>query len=163
MFEEVKQIGLELIAEEEPRDTLFEHEYYAFDMNSSIDGRHGQFITLKISTWSYMGGAHGNGYSAYHIFDCQKDSVINIYDFLIREDELIDRVKAKLLEQIGAEPGTSLAEMGFDRISLPSNISIQQDQMVFHYNVYEIAPYSMGAPSVSFPISEMRRYFLMDL
>ncbi|MFT7612073.1 MAG: hypothetical protein ACI9J3_001022 [Parvicellaceae bacterium] len=162
MLEEINQIGLDLMAHDVPYDSTLE-ENYAYELTTSIDGIHNQFVTLKISTWSFTGGAHGNGYSAYHIFDCSADSIINPREFVIRKTELLNKIKEELLIQYSPDPETTLSDLLIDNVGLAANISLSDGKLHFHYNAYEIGPYSIGAPTVSFPIIEMRRYFLLDL
>jgi len=161
MLAEINKIGKGLMPVDTPFDSTQAHAY-SYEMSTQIAGMHNQFITLEISTWSYTGGAHGNGYVASHIFDCTKDSMIDPHDYIIRETELTEKIKEDILSQYIGE-GTSLEDLGINRVTIAANISIVNGMVHFQYNAYEIGPYAMGAPTVSFPVSEMRRYFLLDI
>lgn len=160
VLNEIDDIGAKLVADFQPLEE--DDTGYTFEVNSSISGRTGRYITVGIGSWSYTGGAHGNGYSAYHVYDCIGDSLVDMARQIVREKELLAKISRELKQYAGGDENSTLQELGFWEVGLPANFNISDGKVEFVYNAYEIGPYVMGSPTVSFPIEEMRKYFLLE-
>ena len=57
----------------------------------------------------------------------------------------------------------SMEDFGFWGIGLPANIGLDANDVIFHYNIYEIGPYVMGSQTVRFSREKMQKYFMFPL
>jgi hypothetical protein len=107
----------------------------------------------------YLGGAHGLKEKQYFLFDMVKIKTISL-DELIRENTyptLQRLIAARLREQAGIKRNTPLSQGGFftDMPELTENFFLTPEGIGFHWNPYEIAPYSMGSVEVVIPYDEL--------
>jgi hypothetical protein len=67
--------------------------------------------------------------------------------------------------QLSAE--MDLIDQGYDfsdeDFKVNENFDITTESFYWQYNSYEIAPYSMGAPSVKVPMKELEKYLKVKL
>lgn len=75
------------------------------------------------------------------------------------EDKLRSIAEAHFRAVREIEEELSLADAGFTfengEFALPDNFAIGEDALTFYYNLYEIAPYSMGATQLVIPFEEI--------
>ena len=116
----------------------------------------------EINTSSFTGGAHGNYFTFYYLYDIDNGQRIHI------DDLLKDNAHSKLLSmadqqfresrQLGQDADYN--EMGYwfeDNVfTLPENFKYSEGGIEFRYNPYEIAPYSEGEIILLFPLSEVQ-------
>lgn len=102
---------------------------------------------------TYLGGAHG-GYECYYLNFSRKDG------HLIKLSEVYDgdpcpAMHEKLLSENGCRTDEELMEktqiLMLGELYATDNFLIQGDSLLFHFNPYEIAPYSAGAIEVVIP------------
>jgi hypothetical protein len=107
------------------------------------------FLSYRIDSYGYSGGAHGMGISRFLVFELGNDKQLLPEDIFI---EGYEKEMSKLLERqfriryfVG--PEQSLTEAGlFENTIYPSqNIYLNEQGIGFYYNPYKLAPYSMGA------------------
>lgn len=119
-------------------------------------------LCVEYSEWSYLGGTHGNGGTSYLVFDAVTGA----------RTELTAIVKPGALARLTAiaeahfrterklAPSADLKEAGFwfedRRFKLNENFGVSEKELRFHYNAYEIGPYTMGETDIAIPFSEIR-------
>ncbi len=114
-------------------------------------------VTFVHAVSSYTGGAHGlseRGFSAYRLSDSSRIRLADLYG-----EEKLSAVRARVdstfREERNLSSDTSLAEAGFfvDEAQLPlsAEVAILSDSLVFWYNPYVVAPYSVGPIRVAIP------------
>jgi hypothetical protein len=104
---------------------------------------------------SYTGGAHGTREQRYFVIDRPAARQINTA-FIIKsgaEGELTALINDALRSQAKIGPGAALTEGDFfeERAEITENFFLDKAGMGFHWDQYEIAPYSMGPIEVSIP------------
>jgi len=97
-----------------------------------------EIITIGLTSYFNLGGAHGNSYISILNFDKQTQSIINSnLELLDNSDEfkvLFNKsFKEKLTNQLESD-----VEIESSSISLPNQIGLNDEGVLFIYNAYEI-------------------------
>ncbi|MDR2746080.1 MAG: RsiV family protein [Treponema sp.] len=96
----------------------------------------------------YKGGAHPNSDRTYFVFDREAARQIRLSDIIRKESEpaLKQVVNRELRAGKNLGPGDSLKNGSFfvDEAELPEDFFLSPQGLGFHWNPYEIAPYSEG-------------------
>lgn len=124
-----------------------------FDENS-------EYAEVSMSTWSYSGGAHGNGWSEQHIYDIKTGRELLLSDFFSNIDVLTKRAEAIFRADQELSEDISLTEAGFwfkdGKFKLNENFVFDENSIDFLYNQYEIAPYSAGTIIITIPMEQVK-------
>ena len=121
----------------------------------AVDVRRGEMtsktVTYEIVDMTYLGGAHPNTYTRAITYAFEQHGVLS-NDNLFSADRM-PIVYSALNEAAAAQYGVArgeLTEAGFfeDAVSVPSSVSIDNGAILFHFNRYDVAPYSMGAVNI---------------
>jgi hypothetical protein len=138
---------------------------WSMDLSLSIDEA-GSYVNVTSSGWSYMGGAHGNGYVAYKHFDRETGRELSLMDFFTDIDALNSIAEPHFRKLFDLNPTESLNDYGFwfenDKFSVNNNFTFTSESVVFYYNSYEIAPYSGGPTELEVPLNEIRHLFKLN-
>jgi hypothetical protein len=147
----------------------FPGEIWNWEYNETIEGSEiipertlagiTKCFVISRSRYYYMGGAHSLQEKQYFLFDMVKNKTINL-DELIRENTnaaLQQLIAAELREQAGIKKNAPLSQAGFfaDIPDLTENFFLTPEGIGFHWNPYEIAPYSTGSVEVVLPYDEL--------
>jgi hypothetical protein len=106
-----------------------------------------------------MGGTHGMGATQYLNFDTLTGGPVKL-DAVIRNGWLprltaIAEVQFRAARELPAT--ANLADAGFTfpdgRFQLNRNFGITNENLVFTYNPYEVAPYMMGPTTIEIPLA----------
>ncbi len=119
-----------------------------------------RYITYRTLATQYMGGAHPLTDTYAFSYDLDSAKILSFDNMFLpgSSPEISKAIVAELAEKFDVTP-TTLTDAGFftNEIAASRSISISDGTIVFHYNQYEIAPYSMGAfdvPIVPYTIRE---------
>jgi len=119
-------------------------------------------VSLQSNTYSYLGGAHPNELVLYANFNSGNGKRINLSGLFKDEDkyELNSRGEQIFRKEKAISPVTNFEEAGFwfkdNKFVLNENFGIKDDGLVFYFNAYEIAPYSMGPTEIFIPYNEIK-------
>ncbi len=129
---------------------------YEYDVTCSpvepVDTASG-IISFLCTFETYQGGAHG-GYECYYLNFSLKDGhriqLSEVYD-----GDPCPAMHEKLLKENGCRTDEELMEktqiLMLGQLYATDNFLIEGDSLLFHFNPYEIAPYSAGAIEVVIP------------
>lgn len=163
-LERVKKTVKDDVADEVP----IEMEYY-IESNVTKVFENDKVITLGAGGYDFLGGVHGQGYSS-GVTIRKSDGKILSKDMLKPGawDQLQDKVAASLCKFLEVENNEELYEILFKEnvkydeatknltIPAPQNQPfIVDNNVVFDYAAYEIAPYAVGMPEVVLPIKDI--------
>lgn len=128
---------------------------YSRDMISSVITFSPKFISYQVMTATYNGGAHGMTESHYVNYDFSTGKVLG-YDSAFKPDseaQLLQAIKDNLMTRYNVSSMKELDQRGIftDQIYVSKNFYLQGYDVVFHYNPYDIAPYSEGSIDVRVP------------
>jgi len=128
---------------------------WSVDINYKVTHQHQDFVSLRLTTVSYTGGAHANTEVAFNNYNSAAEA-INDFDFFFYDKEQLKDIAEKEFRsslKIGAEK--SLADAGYifddNSFSLPKEFGFTDQGLVLFYNNYEIASYSEGFTDLLIP------------
>lgn len=136
-----------------------------YNMNRVLD--EDRYCVFYSEMYQYLGGMHGgisgSGYITYSKADGMRvtgiidpDAVSDIQDLLI---EGMTRYFAESGEDIPADQVINYLFIEDGVIPLPKNEPfLSEDGVTLIYQQYEIAPYVIGMPSFTIPLSDIRPY-----
>ncbi len=132
-------------------------ERKAFVVNNAPD-----ILCLSFSSRSFMGGAHGYATITFANFDPPTGERVELADLFVSDYEakLLPLAEARFREVRAIEEGMTLADAGFSfsengTFTLPDNFAVEKDGLTFYYNVYEVAPYALGATELTLSYEEL--------
>lgn len=142
-------------------------EEYALDETANLWDYQGNiaiteypdFVTLEMGNWTYTGGAHGNGFTGYTMIDRKTGAILHLNDFIsdLNAFQMIAEREFRKDNEIGVND--NLLDLGFwfeeGKFQCNENFYFDNNEMVFFYNNYEIAPYSAGQITFSISLSDL--------
>lgn len=125
-----------------------------------INYRSPSIVSIKFNTDMFTGGAHGYRSTNYLNFDPESGKTLKESDLF--NSDFIDYVEKDFRQKKNIPLDTNINSTGMffenDEFHLPANIGIKKDEIILHYNAYEIAPYSAGNFILTYPKSEIEQY-----
>jgi hypothetical protein len=139
---------------------------FSFDDSYAVtSSKRPGYLGLQTSGYEYTGGAHGMPYSSCSVVDLSEGKLIQLHTLLApgalaRLSEIASR---KLREE---NKVSDLNEAGFFekeiKVSDKPDLCLGDDEITLDFSVYEIAPYAMGAPSISLTFAELKPLMRAD-
>ena len=116
--------------------------------------------TIEITEFAYTGGAHPNTRRRLVSFDVESGQLLGVDELTTDIDTLTSFAERRFRVDRGLGPDDDLEAAGFwfaeEGFTLPDNLGITVDGIVFHWDAYEIAPYSMGPIDVTISVEDLR-------
>lgn len=110
-----------------------------------------KMVTYSLVDSRFMGGAHPMTYTRSFTYAFEPKEVLTLENMFNPDkmDVVFAAVNQSLAGQYGVESG-NLTAAGFyqNAVGVPSLLCVENGMIVFHYNPYDIAPYSQGAINV---------------
>ena len=133
---------------------------YKFNVDSSVLLNKPNLLTLCISDFRYTGGAHEVFYNHYLVFNPEIGRQLNLNDIFVSgfESHLNKLIDAKYRKIYGITKYEKLDDdhrLYNNYIHFNNNFGLTNTGIIFHYNIYEIAAFSNGQTTISFPFSEL--------
>ncbi|WP_422102582.1 RsiV family protein [Vreelandella sp.] len=140
------------LAEEDNRTSLDGMTSEAL-LEASVYARHNDLLVVELNSYVYHAGqAHGLPLTEFMVIDEREQRMVEASDMLL------DGQSAAFDDLLAQAHRRWISEMGFDEqftvnwpLSQSRNIAPLEDQWEVTYNVYEIAPYAAGQPTLSIP------------
>lgn len=119
-------------------------------------------ISLEVFNANYYGGAHPNSFTIYLNFVPNKNEVLKVGDIFKNIDKVTEIVESEFRVERELSPEIDLNEEGFflenGKFFLPEGIGFTAEEVIFHYNPYEIGPYVFGNTEVRISREELKDY-----
>ncbi len=119
-------------------------------------------VLVATSSYSYTGGAHGNGFDAYTYISKKDGHDMKLNDFFDDLKGLNSLALEIFRKDRGLSQSESLSNAGFgiedETNFLNDNFYFKNGDIIFLYNQYEIAAYSEGQIEVRIPKEELKRF-----
>lgn len=116
-------------------------------------------VVLKLSSESYLGGAHGAYSTEYKVFDTKKKLQLKAEDIFNMENLTSIAYDYFLTERGISKKEVNVKDEGFwfkdDKFHLNNNFTIDEKNITFIFNPYEIASYADGQIEVVVPLSKL--------
>ena len=137
---------------------------YEKTLNSNIESYNKDLLVYKIYYQEYTGGAHGIYSTNYYNFDLKTKMILKLEDIFVPnyKKALVEEIWRQLIKDNKVSTKEELRDMGYeysDELSPTSNFKLDKQSITFLYNVYEIAPYSMGSISITIPYAQITHLF----
>lgn len=141
------ELGTEITAiDSVPSESAYNNEYYSQCDLSMLEVNEGM-ATFDVSMEQYMGGAHPMWASWPFTYDLKAGRIVTVA-YLFRpgyESRLIDELKQTVAAQLNLTVPQLESSMFTPEMPVSDIVFIRDGQIVFHYNPYDILPYSYGA------------------
>jgi hypothetical protein len=117
-------------------------------------------VALAFSEFAYTGGAHPNTALIHRVYDAVSGRRLRLDEIVRPEarDSLTRLAERAFRAARDLEPAADLGEAGFwfkdGRFALNDEVGARPEGLVFRFNPYEVAPYSMGATEFTVPWAE---------
>ena len=136
---------------EPPEDTE-----WSDDIEGYFAGQNGPYRSYIVNITDFTGGAHSSSTTQAFVFDTNDGSRLTLDDLFVPD---FDEVLTDIINRYVPE---SLSEEDIDELFEPTvlptgNYILTSDSITFIYNPYEIGPYSLGTPSISVPIKDLKK------
>ncbi len=141
------------------------YSYYK-TLAGSVQCYSGHLLTYRLDYEEYTGGAHGIYMTTYLNLDLLTLTPVRLDDLFADgyEPALTDLIWNQLMADNHAATREELQDMGYalgGDLQPTGNFYLDETGVTFYYNVYDIAPYVMGATRVTLPY-EMLQPLLDD-
>lgn len=119
-------------------------------------------LGVKLTAYSYTGGAHPVEYQFYHLYDTHTGAALEAEDLVkpAHRSELYELAELRFRQMQEIDTSDSYEEAGFwfeeDAFSLPDNFHYSERGLLFHFNPYDIAPYSAGVIHIELPRARIK-------
>lgn len=113
-------------------------------------------LVYRVDYNEYTGGAHGNYLTTFLNLDLKTLCPLRLDDLFAAEyqEPLTTLLWEQLAEDLGVSSRQEAEDLGYGSTGelIPTeNFCLGSEGITFHYNIYEIAPYVMGATEITLP------------
>lgn len=147
------------IADSIPAESAYNNMYYA-TASATIEEVTTDLVTFNISNVQYMGGAHPLSASSPFSYDLKTGNVVSLGNLFEKgnEAEIAEVITDQIAQQLNLTPDEMKQSLLVDSIPVSPVVYISAGQIVFHYNQYEILPYSFGQINVDVSPYQVQDY-----
>ncbi len=157
--EEATKGTLEHIAQSFIQDfEIFNRDYPTYqvgwyiNMKAEITYESLQIISFRIDAESFTGGAHPNSSTTYFVVDIISNRILQTTDIIADTTKFKELLEVSFRQSKSMDENESYADIGYfiddDNFLLNDNIGLTDDEVIVHFNPYEIAPYSEGSTTI---------------
>jgi hypothetical protein len=126
---------------------------YETETTYSVIAQRKQYVSIRYQFYTYAGGAHGMHGIQCSIADLREGKLTKLSPTMMTPEgrkKLDALVDAEIKKQFGPED----VFQNPVKVSDDTTLCVEGDQLVVQFQVYEIAPYSMGAPEAKIPAKD---------
>ncbi len=133
---------------------------------ATIDGvisyKSDNVISIKINSYIFTGGAHGNSFTTFLNFDAKSGALLSTDDLINNLDAFTAFAEKQFRKQEQIPLDGSINATGFmfpdDAFVLPEAVGFTERGLALIYNQYEIASYADGQISLLLPYNTVASY-----
>ncbi|RDY23177.1 DUF3298/DUF4163 domain-containing protein [Romboutsia maritimum] len=119
-------------------------------------------ISIPITTYAFMGGAHGMTYLKSFNYDLSTGKEIKLKDVFKEDVNYKEIVNSFVKKEIEKSEDIYFGEKeGFNGINENQEFYIEEGKLVIYFQLYDIAPYYVGIPKFEMTVDEFGEYFKM--
>lgn len=137
-----------------PADSML---HYSIDVQPEYLGHVGDFELFEVSSYLYLGGAHGMPYVEYVVLDSQNKRRLDLDDLLIAAAKpKFEALAYDAYKNWVKDFTNDVAEYEKNwPFSMTDNVSLNDQGVVLKYQSYAIAPYASGQPELVIPYNKL--------
>lgn len=132
---------------------------YEAEVSVNENFRSKELISISMSQYRYTGGAHGYSSVSYLNINAKTGEAISNKQLIKDKKALAELAEQKLRAdyKISANKGINSTVFWFedDQFYLSENIGIENNNLVIHYNPYDIASYADGYIDIELPLADV--------
>lgn len=155
-----------------PRDELPTWYNYEYGLTTRFsEGKEG-ILNFDAEIFEYTGGAHPNSWNQWMNFEKNTGKRLALKDVFMAGSE--KPMSDLLLKELITEMATRLEDSSITSLEglqeagiltstdmyVPDNFLLGKEEVSFLYNKYDIAPYAMGAITLSLPYTSVEKYMI---
>ncbi|WP_084308906.1 DUF3298 and DUF4163 domain-containing protein [Phytopseudomonas flavescens] len=128
-------------------------------LQDKVISQHDRLVVIELSSYHFIGGAHGVPGRTYLNYDRELDKVLSLQDFIVPGEEaafwqIAQRAhQAWLIAQGHGDDAEYRQSWPFERTP---NIALNPDALMLKYDVARLAPYADGHPEIKIPYSQLQ-------
>ncbi|WP_461533837.1 DUF3298 and DUF4163 domain-containing protein [Sinomicrobium sp.] len=139
---------------------------FAFGYEAEIRGevlyKGKKLHSLAFSSFMYTGGAHGYSSLTYINIDPVSGKTYSNDELFTDKNGFLKIAEQKFRELEKIPEDSNINSTGFwfenDTYHLPENIGFTKNNIILHYNAYDISSYAEGGKTVEIPIGDIVQY-----
>ncbi len=134
---------------------------FTSETESYVEFNSKKLLTLSFFTFSYTGGAHGNYGATYITLDLENHRKLQLEDIFKPgyEEILTPLIEKGIREHFELEESTPLEQVLFEpTVPITDNFGLLEDEILFDYPPYMIAPYAAGEIEARIKYEEIKDY-----
>jgi hypothetical protein len=120
------------------------------------------WLSVRVDTYTFTGGAHGYGSIRYLNFDKHKGTELKSWELFRNRDRFEQFAETRFREQENIPENKPINSTGFmfeeDRFYLPDNIGLEEGGVKLLYNQYEVASYADGPIELMLPYADVKQF-----
>ena len=129
------------------------------NINGEVVFQSPSVITVSVDSYTYTGGAHGNGVVTLLNFNPETGDLYTQDELYKKSPEFMKLVEDYFKTEIDKKGNDNPKDYFFgEDFKLPENIGFNEEGVVFLYNTYEMASYAQGITEFVIPYSVMSKY-----
>lgn len=131
-------------------------------INGELTYEDAAIVTIKIDSYIFTGGAHGQSTTRFLNFDKKKSVQIETSSLFEEDPKLLTYVESKFRSQEKIPEGSSINSTGFmfenNEFYLPESIGYTKEGIQLLYEEYEVASYAEGPVVLLLPYHEVEPF-----
>lgn len=161
----LEELALALIADYKKLKKEFPESPAVYELERNVDvlNMNAKFVSLKLSEYSFLGGAHPNSVMFYSNVAIKTGKEIKLAEMFSENFKaLLDEIGEKQFRiERQLKPEDNLEEAGFwfkdNKFSLNENFALGKDELIFYFNDYEVAPHAVGPTEIRIRYEELKK------
>lgn len=128
-----------------PTESAYNNVYYNI-ASATIEEITTDLVSFNISNEQYMGGAHPLSASFPFTYDLKTGNVVTLVNLFEKGNDaaIAEVISDQIARQLNMSDDELQQSLLVDSVPVSRIVYISDGQIVFHYNQYDILPYSFG-------------------
>lgn len=142
---------------------------WTYEMTSRVMLNTPHLFCLRLSEFTYTGGAHPNTHTVFLNFNARTGAALSLNDFLLPgyEAKLLVEAEKAFRQKNGLSPQANLREQGFEfsngNFDFPNQFCLTKEGILFYFNAYEAGrPYALGPTKFIVPYNNIKSLIRKD-
>jgi hypothetical protein len=125
---------------------------YTMEIKGSSLLLNSKVATMHLDGYSFMGGAHPNPFTtivSYNLVDSGK--VLTVSALVADTNAVRPLLEAGYKEAKGMKPEENIRDLLYpelEKLTMPANVAVLPQGLIFYYNAYEVAAYAVGPTEI---------------
>lgn len=134
---------------------------YQYKLGTTVTPGLNDAIVYRAELMTYEGGAHPNHQTMVMNFDADSGQLLKLNDIFVTgyEQPLCDMLLSELMRKTNSKNMDELHDKGYLMtmdLYVPDNYILGTNDVTFHYNPYEIAPYATGDTELTISYGQLK-------